>query len=155
MTVPGFETVEEAENFLADMSRRAGTGEFELQSAIDVSTLVRNWIISRNDRTELELKIAAHHGEPDKTIRISDGLPPLPGCDISCPKSTATSSPRKSPNKAMHDITPRLNPPNPSRPRHLTHDFQLECNSQSKSVGRVSQKVSADGSLSGRPPPHP
>jgi hypothetical protein len=53
--VPNFTTVEEAENFLADISQRAGRGELELQAAIDVSTLVRNWPLSKHARTGLHL----------------------------------------------------------------------------------------------------
>ena len=42
--VPDFTNVQEAQNFLADIARRAGGGELELQCANDISNLVKNWI---------------------------------------------------------------------------------------------------------------
>jgi hypothetical protein len=39
ITVPEFQTVLDAENFLADIARRAGAGELELQCATDISNL--------------------------------------------------------------------------------------------------------------------
>ena len=79
---PEFVSILEAENFLADISRRAGAGELELQSALDVSTLVKNWILSVNSRQEFDLKVAAQGGGSDQTIRIEGGLPPLPGTNV-------------------------------------------------------------------------
>ena len=52
--------------FLAMLSQRAGAGELELQSALDVSTLVKNWILSKQSSEELELKRLAQgadHGD--------------------------------------------------------------------------------------------
>jgi hypothetical protein len=54
--VPDLTSVEQAENFLASISKRAGAGELELQAALDMSTLVRNWIIAKHASVELELK---------------------------------------------------------------------------------------------------
>ena len=54
--IPDFASEQDAENFLADISKRAGAGELELQSALDISALVRNWILSRDSRREYELK---------------------------------------------------------------------------------------------------
>ena len=82
ITIPEFVSILEAENFLADISRRAGAGELELQSALDVSTLVKNWILSVNSRQEFDLKVAAQGGGSDQTIRIKGGLPPLPGTNV-------------------------------------------------------------------------
>ena len=39
ITIPDFANIQEAQNFLADIARRSGAGELELQSALDVSTL--------------------------------------------------------------------------------------------------------------------
>jgi hypothetical protein len=75
--VPDFTSVEQAEDFLASISRRAGTGELELQSALDISTLVKNWILAKHASVERELKVAAHGGTGDQIVRIEGGLPPL------------------------------------------------------------------------------
>jgi hypothetical protein len=79
--VPDFQTVEEAEDFLADIAKRAGAGELELQSATDVSNLVRNWLLSKHARTGLDLKVAASGANGDSIIHIVGGLPTLPGCE--------------------------------------------------------------------------
>jgi hypothetical protein len=80
--VPEFVSVREAEDFLADISRRAGAGELELQSALDISTLVKNWILSVTARNEFDLKLQAQGGGPDQTIHITGGLSQLPGTSI-------------------------------------------------------------------------
>jgi hypothetical protein len=81
--VPNFQTIEEAQAFLAALSQRAGAGELELQSALDVSTLVKNWILSRQGSEELALKqLAAGEHNGEQRIIISGGLPDLPGCNI-------------------------------------------------------------------------
>jgi hypothetical protein len=86
ISIPNFTSVQQAEDFLASISQRAGAGELDLQSALDLSTLVRNWIGVQYDRQELDLKIAATPGlRPDLNIRIEGGLPELPGTDIIMP----------------------------------------------------------------------
>src|SRR6516225_7188828 len=54
-----FASVEQAEDFLASISKRAGAGELELQCALDISTLVKNWILAKHASVELELKVQA------------------------------------------------------------------------------------------------
>ena len=83
--VPDFTSVEQAEDFLASISKRAGTGELELQSALDISTLVKNWILAKHASVELELKVQAHGGTGTQHIVLTGGLPPLPGTQISMP----------------------------------------------------------------------
>ena len=83
--VPDFATIEQAEYFLASISKRAGSGELELQSALDISTLVRNWIFSKHARTGLDIKVAASGGLGDQIIRIEGGLPTLPGTNVTMP----------------------------------------------------------------------
>jgi hypothetical protein len=80
--VPNFTTIQEAQNFLADIARRSGSGELELQSANDISNLVKNWILSITAQDEYQLKLQAQGGGADTTIRITGGLPPLPGSNI-------------------------------------------------------------------------
>jgi hypothetical protein len=58
IAIPDFASIQDAQNFLADIARRSGAGELELQSALDISTLVKNWILSVTAQDELQLKIA-------------------------------------------------------------------------------------------------
>ena len=80
--VPEFTSIQEAQNFLAEIARRAGAGELELQSANDISGLVRNWALSVAAQDELQLKIAKENPQGPQEIHIVGGLPPLPGCDV-------------------------------------------------------------------------
>ena len=61
IAIPDFANIQEAQNFRADIARRSGAGELELQSALDISTLVKNWILSVTAQDELQLKIAKRH----------------------------------------------------------------------------------------------
>jgi hypothetical protein len=79
--VPHFVSIQEAQNFLADIARKAGAGELELQCANDISNLVKNWILSVTAQQDYELKLAAQGGG-DATIRITGGMPALPGTNI-------------------------------------------------------------------------
>ena len=80
--IPDFTNIEQAQNFLADIARRSGSGELELQSALDISTLVKNWIISVTAQDELQLKIAKENPQGPQQIHITGGLGPLPGTSI-------------------------------------------------------------------------
>jgi hypothetical protein len=84
--VPNFQSVAEAEDFLASIAKRSGAGELELQAAQDISNLVRNWIISKNDSTELELKVAAQGGTGRVVVEVIGGMPNLPGTTILMPQ---------------------------------------------------------------------
>jgi hypothetical protein len=86
ITVPDFVNVQDAQNFLADIARRSGAGELELQSALDISTLVKNWILSVTAQDEFQLKVQTQGGATDTTIRIEGGLPSLPGTNINMAK---------------------------------------------------------------------
>jgi hypothetical protein len=85
--VPNFSSVEEAEQFLATLSQRFAAAELGSQSALDLSTLVRNWISAKHASEELELKrLAADASTTAPTIRIEGGLPDLPGTSIIMPE---------------------------------------------------------------------
>jgi hypothetical protein len=84
--VPDFTNVEEAEAFLASLAQRFGNSELGSQSALDLSTLVRNWISAKHAAAELELKrLAADNNGAEQVIRIEGGLPDLPGTNIIMP----------------------------------------------------------------------
>ena len=80
--VPDFANMQEAQNFLADIARRAGAGELELASANDISNLVKNWILSVTAQDELQLKIAKENPRGPQEIHIVGGLPELPGTSV-------------------------------------------------------------------------
>jgi hypothetical protein len=84
--VPNFQTIEEAEAFLIQITSLVGSGELGLQSALDLSTLVRTWISARHADAELEIKRAnSGRNVGDSVIRIVGGLPRLPGTNITMP----------------------------------------------------------------------
>jgi hypothetical protein len=85
ITVPTFTSIEQAEEYLAEIPRRVGQGELDFQSGLDLSTLTKNWIDAKYAREELQLKIAAHGGTGDVRVHVHGGLPPLPGTNITMP----------------------------------------------------------------------
>jgi hypothetical protein len=80
--VPKFSTLDQAEDYLNDLSVRLGRGEIDSQSAIEIGGLIKQWMDSRRAAIELDLKIAAQGGHGDATIRIEGGLPLLPGTSV-------------------------------------------------------------------------
>ena len=82
ITIPDFQSVQDALNFLADIARRAGAGELELASANDISNLVKNWVVSVTAQDELQLKIAKENPQGPQEIHIVGGLPELPGTNV-------------------------------------------------------------------------
>ena len=80
--VPTFNTVQEAEVYLAHIPVLLGRGELDSQTALELSTLTKNWLDSIYARQEYEIKLAAQGGGSDKTIRIEGGLPALPGTNV-------------------------------------------------------------------------
>src|SRR5262249_28381603 len=83
--VPNFETIESAEDYLKQIPVLLGRGEIDSQTALELSTLVRNWILSIHARSELELKKISVDGPQEQTITIRGGLPELPGTRITMP----------------------------------------------------------------------
>lgn len=95
--VPNFENIEQAEDFLAGLAQRFASAELGSQSALDLSTLVRNWISAKHADQEFELKrLNADATGAEQVIRIEGGLPALPGTNIIMPDqhpSTAIEPP--------------------------------------------------------------
>jgi hypothetical protein len=81
VVVPTFTTIEQAEEYLAQIPVMLGNCSIDSQSALELSTLVRNWIEAKLAHTNTNLKIEAQ-GTGDATIRIEGGLPQLPGTNI-------------------------------------------------------------------------
>jgi hypothetical protein len=83
--VPNFQTVDEAENFLASLPVLLGKGELDSQTALELSTLTRAWISARHEREELQLKLQDHGAVAEQRIVITGGLPELPGTSVIMP----------------------------------------------------------------------
>jgi hypothetical protein len=79
--VPSFQSIDQAEDYLAEIPQRVARGELDFQSALDFSNLVRNWIEAKLAHTATDLKVQAQNSG-DATIRIEGGLPQLPGTNI-------------------------------------------------------------------------
>jgi hypothetical protein len=86
ITVPAFQSIEEAETFLHELSQREGRKELESQSVATISARVQAWISNKRADQELELKHIAQdiHTGP-QTISIEGGMPSLPGTNITMP----------------------------------------------------------------------
>jgi hypothetical protein len=84
--VPQFTSVEDAEAFLAKLPVLVGSGDITPQSALELSTLIRNWIISKHAAAELELKrLDADVSSGEQRLIIVGGLPNLPGASVIMP----------------------------------------------------------------------
>jgi len=84
--VPEFTHVSDAEAFLAQIATLVARGELDIQSGLELSTLTKNWIDSKNNHTELDLKaVNAGATDTEQVIRVEGGLPPLPGTSVVMP----------------------------------------------------------------------
>ena len=80
--VPDFQTVAQAEAYLASIPVLLGKGEIDSQSALELSQLTKNWLDAIYARQDYDLKLQAQGGGQDTTIRIEGGLPALPGTNV-------------------------------------------------------------------------
>jgi hypothetical protein len=80
--VPAFRSITEAEDYLASIPVLLGKGEIDSQTALELSTLTKNWLDAIYAHQEYDLKLQAQGGGSDQTIRIEGGLPPLPGTNV-------------------------------------------------------------------------
>jgi hypothetical protein len=81
VVVPDFPTIESAEDYLKTIPVLLGQGAIDSQTALELSTLVRNWILSIHARSELELKRINIDGPGEQVIKIQGGLPVMPGLE--------------------------------------------------------------------------
>src|SRR6516162_2075623 len=84
LDIPEFSHVSDAENFLAKIALLTAKGHLDIQSAQELSGLVKTWIDSQYLREELNYKISPPETR-DTTITITGGLPALPGTRIDMP----------------------------------------------------------------------
>jgi hypothetical protein len=101
ITVPTFTTIEQAEDYLAQLPVLLGNCSLDSQSALELSTLVRNWIEAKLSHTSIDLKVQASGGLGDQIIRIEGGLPRLPGCErLIMPKLNGHELPAPEPTQS-------------------------------------------------------
>jgi hypothetical protein len=84
--VPEFQSIEEAEAYLASLPAKLGRGEVDFEVSEKISLLTRNYIETKIDAEKLRLQIASQGGEREQTIHITGGLPPLPATNIIMPE---------------------------------------------------------------------
>jgi hypothetical protein len=82
--VPEFTHVSDAENFLAKIALLVARGHLDIQQGQELSGLVKTWIDTQYAKDELNYKISPPETR-DTTIRITGGLPALPGTRIDMP----------------------------------------------------------------------
>lgn len=80
--VPQFQTIQQAEDYLASIAVLLGKGEIDSQTALELSQLTKNWLDAIYAHQEYDLKLQAQGGGGDTTIRIEGGLPSLPGTSV-------------------------------------------------------------------------
>jgi hypothetical protein len=80
-----FQHVSDAENFLAKIALLTAKGHLDIQSAQELSALVKTWIDTQYAKEELQFKISPPETR-DTTITVVGGLPPLPGTTITMPQ---------------------------------------------------------------------
>jgi hypothetical protein len=86
-----FTHVSDAENFLAKIAVLVARGHLDIQSAQELSGLVKAWIDTQYAKDELQFKINPPE-QRDTVIRVTGGLPALPGTDITMPVLDHASS---------------------------------------------------------------
>jgi len=82
--VPEFTHLSDAENFLAKIALLVARGHLDIQSAQELSALVKAWIDTQYAKEELQFKINPPE-QRDTTIHITGGLPALPGTNVTMP----------------------------------------------------------------------
>ena len=82
--VNDFTHVSDAENFLAKIALLTAKGHLDIQSAQELSALVKTWIDTQYAKEELAYKISPPETR-DTVIRVEGGLPALPGTNITMP----------------------------------------------------------------------
>jgi hypothetical protein len=81
-----FTRISDAESFLTKIATFVAAGELDFQSALELSSIVKAWIDSQYQREELAVKqYNAGSTEHEQIIKVTGGLPPLPGTNITFP----------------------------------------------------------------------
>jgi hypothetical protein len=84
--IPEFTQLSDAEQFLARVTALVSQGQLDLQTGLELSTLAKNWLDAQYCREELAIKqYNAGSTEHEQVIRVTGGLPQLPGTSIVMP----------------------------------------------------------------------
>ena len=84
--VPEFQTVEDAERFLAKITNLLASGKLDLDFADSLTKSTVGYIQSQYAKQGIDLKAQAQGAtDGDQVIRIVGGMDPLPGTNISMP----------------------------------------------------------------------
>ena len=82
LDTPEFTRLSDAEQILAKVAALVAHGQLDFQAGQNLSALAKNWIDAQYAREELTIKqYNAGSTEHEQTIRITGGLPQLPGCE--------------------------------------------------------------------------
>ena len=86
LDTPEFTHLSDAEQFLAKVAALVAHGQLDFQAGQNLSNLAKAWIDSQYQREELAIKqYNAGSTEHEQVIRVTGGLPPLPGCSVLMP----------------------------------------------------------------------
>jgi hypothetical protein len=85
--VPDFQTVEDAENFLAKVTVLVARGELDFQSALELSTMAKNWIDAKNAHLIYAFPSSANSRSIIRA-KILGGEPPI--CVVLLPSAVLT-----------------------------------------------------------------
>jgi hypothetical protein len=81
-----FTHLSDAEQFLAKVAALVAHGQLDFQAGQHLSALAKNWIDAQYAREELAIKqINSGATEHEQVIRVTGGLPQLPGTSIVMP----------------------------------------------------------------------
>jgi hypothetical protein len=84
--VTNFDRLSDAESFLARLPVLVARGELDFQSAQELCAMTNLWMQTQYAREELAIKqFNAGTTEHEQVIRVTGGLPPLPGTNITMP----------------------------------------------------------------------
>jgi hypothetical protein len=87
LDIPEFTHLSDAEQFLAKVAALVAHGQLDFQAGQNLSNLAKAWIDAQYQREELSIKqYNAGTGETEQVIRVTGGLPELPGCSILMPQ---------------------------------------------------------------------
>jgi hypothetical protein len=90
VTVPRFETIDQAESFILDLAAMVGDTKLSMESAKALTDIVTEWIHSKRAGEDIEIKrLNAGQSDGEQVIRVVGGLPTIPGTDIIMPGDPA------------------------------------------------------------------
>jgi hypothetical protein len=88
--IPEFQTISDAERFLAKIAVLTARGELDFQSALELTTIAKTWIDSKAT-SEIEQRLLVIEQTIDlptnghRHAAVTGGLPRLPGTDVIMP----------------------------------------------------------------------